>query len=351
MNKDYYQVLGVERGASADDIKKAYRKAAVAYHPDKNPGNREAEELFKEASEAYQVLSDSEKRRVYDRYGHEGLRGTGYRGFTDSEEVFSSFSSVFGDIFEDLFGMRGGSRSGPRAGRDLRMEFAIEFDEAVNGAEKQIEVPRHEQCKDCSGTGAEEGKLQPCVQCGGRGNLHFQQGFFSLSQSCPRCNGSGRQALRKCKSCGGQGVVQALDKVTVRFPPGIDAGDILRVAGKGEPGTLGGPPGNLFISVAVKRHPELQREGFDLVGQVTVSFIDAALGTRVSVDTPRGEEHIVVKEGIQPGDVIRVKGKGVPRLQERGAGDLLVRVNVEIPRKLSREQKRIMEELRDHFPE
>jgi molecular chaperone DnaJ len=348
MKRDYYEVLEVAKDAAPEDIKRAYRRQAVKFHPDKNPGDREAEESFKEASEAYQVLSDEEKRRTYDRFGHEGLRGSGYQGFNDMGDIFSSFGDVFGDIFQDFFGGRS-NPGGPRRGADLRMEHTVTLKEAIDGFEGEVEIPRHDRCPDCEGTGAEGGRLQTCIQCQGRGQVIYQQGFLRLAQACNRCGGTGRQAVRRCPRCSGQGAIRVLDKVKLKIPPGIDEGDTLRVAAKGEPGANGGPNGNLYITMRLKPQDDYQRNGFDLLTEVPVSFLDALLGTKVSLDTPRGEEHVTIKEGIQPGEVIRIKGKGVPRLNERGAGDLLVKVRVDIPRKLNRSQRKAVEGLRETF--
>ncbi len=344
MRRDYYEVLGVAKTADDKDIKKAYRRLAMEFHPDRNK-SPEAEEKFKEASEAYEVLSDPNKRRVYDRAGFEGLRGQGFQGFSGVgvEDIFSSF----GDIFGDLFGFAGRARRGPSAhrGADLRFELGIEFNEAIFGCQKEVTLEQLVACGECEGSGAEPGSsITRCVTCQGRGQVVHGQGLFLISTPCPDCQGQGQRADSPCKACEGEGRTRARRTVTVSIPAGFDDGMSLRYSGEGEPGTRGGPPGDLYIAVRVRPHPTLKRDGDDLVTEAVISMVQAALGDRIVVAGVEGDENIDVPKGTQPGDVITLRKKGVPRLRGGGRGDLHVVLKVEIPRSLTQRQKELLEE-------
>jgi molecular chaperone DnaJ len=342
---DYYRILGVARDAAPDDIKKAYRKLALKYHPDRNPGDKEAEEKFKEAAEAYEVLHDPEKRRLYDLYGHEGVSSTGFTGFTDFSDIFRSFS----DIFEDLFGFGsfGASREGrPLTGADLRYDLTLDFLEATLGTEVTIEVPRVVNCRTCSGSGAKPGTRKvPCPQCGGRGVVSRSHGIFQITTTCSRCGGLKEFIAEPCPTCRGEGLVREKKKLKVRIPPGMDSGTHLIMAGEGNEGRFGGPPGDLYIILQVRPHEFFRREGYDLRVEVPVSFVQAALGTRLSIPTLSGSQELTIPPGTQPGEVIRLKNEGVPYPKGSRRGDLLVTVRVTIPRQLSRRQEELLTEL------
>ncbi|MBI1978120.1 MAG: molecular chaperone DnaJ [Candidatus Omnitrophica bacterium] len=344
--RDYYEVLGVGKGASPDEIKKAYRKLALKYHPDRNKGNKEAEEHFKEAAEAYAVLSDSEKRTQYDQFGH-SLGGSGFQGFEGFEGAFQGFGDIFGDLFQDFFGTssrRGSSKSGLR-GADLEYSVEISLEEAARGKEVTIEFPRHERCDECQGSGAEPGSHPTtCSQCGGHGEVRFSQGFFTLRRTCPRCHGEGKQITKPCKTCRGTGRTTKARKLNVKIPAGIDDSSQLKVTGEGEAGERGGPRGNLYVYVTVKQHPLFERAGNDILLEAKIGIHQAALGTQIEVPTLDGKVRLKIPGGTQPGKVFRLKGKGMPDLRGYGMGDELVRINVEIPEKLSPEEKRLLEE-------
>lgn len=355
--RDYYEVLGVERGASAEDIKKAYRKMAVKYHPDKNPGDKEAEEKFKEVGEAYEALSDAQKRAAYDQYGHAafdpraragaGARGGAGGGFHDPFDIFrEAFGGGGGSIFEEIFG--GGGRSdptGPRRGSDLRYDLEITFEEAVLGAEKEISVTKLESCENCHGSGAEEGsKMRQCQTCGGRGQVVASRGIFSIAQTCPRCEGAGRVVEKPCRKCEGAGRRERSSKIKLRIPAGVDTGVRLRRAGEGEGGIRGGSSGDLHVVLHVKPHDVFQRDGDDLICEVPISFVQAALGAELEVPTMTGKASIRIPHGTQSNTMFRLKGRGVKNLQGYGTGDLLVRVSVEVPTNLNSAQKAKLEE-------
>jgi molecular chaperone DnaJ len=344
-DRDYYEILGVSHDASSDDLKKAYRRLALKYHPDRNPGDKDAEEQFKEAAEAYAVLSDPGKRQRYDRFGREGLGGqTGFSGF--DQEIFGDFGDILGNLFG--FGsIFGSSRRGPRAGADLRYDLDITFDQAAAGLEAPIVIPRLDRCATCRGTGA-KGKdgVKACSTCGGRGQVAFQQGFFTIARTCNSCGGSGKRIVTPCVACGGQGRVRAESSVTIRVPAGVDDGMRLRIAGEGEASADGGPPGDLYVVLHVAPHPVFRREGAHLYLDVPVSFAQAALGTVVRVPMIGGaEEELEVQPGTQSGTVLRLRGKGLPALDRNGRGDLHVTVRVETPRSLSSEQREIFNKL------
>jgi molecular chaperone DnaJ len=345
--RDYYQVLGIERTADADSIKKAYRKLALKNHPDRNPGDKEAEERFKEAAEAYEVLSDSEKRQLYDAYGHEGLRNTGFQGFSGVNDVFSAFS----DIFEDFFGFGGfgGQRQpsgGPQPGRDLRYDLELSLEEAATGKEAELNVGREVTCEECRGTGQKDGEQPPvCQTCGGQGQVVRSQGFFRLATTCPNCQGKGRAVTDPCLICSGRGRVFDEKELTVKVPPGIAHGQRLRMRGEGEGGHMGGPPGDLYVVVHIPAHEEFEREGDVIYRRQDVSMAQAALGRIVMVDSLiDGKVELPLPQGVQTGDLVTVKGMGMPRLRDGKRGDMKVQVMVKVPRKLSARQKELLEE-------
>ena len=346
--RDYYEILGVSRSATLQEIKKSYRQLAVQYHPDRNPGDTDAEERFKEAAEAYQVLSDPDQRQRYDQYGHAGVSGAS-RGF--DPDAFADFSDIFGSLFADFFG--GAKRWSPaaRRGADLRYDMEIEFDEAVRGLETAIKVPRMETCPSCEGRGAASPQdIETCATCRGAGQVRFTQGFFSVSRTCPACHGRGRRITRRCAKCAGQGLVRRERKLNVRLPAGVDDGTRVRLAGEGEAGPGGGPPGDLYVVLHVKDHPFFRRDGLDLVCEIPVTFSQAALGSHLTIPTLDGEEKIDVPAGVQSGAVFRVRGRGVPRVNGRGRGDLLVRVRVETPRRLSRKARELFKQIAEEEP-
>ncbi|MFQ5669833.1 MAG: molecular chaperone DnaJ [Acidobacteriota bacterium] len=340
--RDYYEILGVSRSASLPEIKKAYRVLAVKYHPDRNPGQREAEERFKEAAEAYQVLSDPEKRQRYDAYGHAGVGGAG--GF--NPETFSDFSDILGNIFSDFFGGARHRGPAPQRGADLRYDMEIDFFEMVQGLETTIQVPRTEECGKCSGTGAaSQGDIRSCGTCRGAGQVRYTQGFFSVTRTCPTCHGQGRRITRPCPVCQGQGTVRVNKKLQLKVPAGVDTGSRLRLLGEGEGGRRGGPPGDLFVVLHVKEHPDFRREGFDLHCRIPITFSQAALGKTVKVPTVSGEATLRIPAGVQSGASFRLRGKGVPHLNGSGRGDQIVTVHVETPRHLSRKSRELFRQL------
>jgi molecular chaperone DnaJ len=352
--RDYYEVLSLERSASLDDIKKAYRKLALKYHPDKNPGDPSAEEKFKEAAEAYGVLSDDEKRARYDRYGHSGLGGMG--GFDPSQ--FSDFGDILGDLFGfgDLFGAGRKRTSRPARGNDLRYDLQIEFEEAVFGKEVSLDVPRVVVCTTCSGSGAKPGtSAVTCSGCGGRGQVRYSQGFFAVARTCPQCGGTGQVIKTPCASCSGAGRVRETKKIAVKIPAGVDDGSRLRITGEGEAGWNGGPAGDLYVFISVREHPHFTRRDYDIHSEHGVSFTQAALGAEVKIDTIDGKETLKIPAGTQPNQVFRLRGKGVQFLDGSGRGDHYVHVGVKIPSSLSDEQRRLLEQLAamegEHPPE
>jgi len=346
--RDYYEVLGVPRNASEQEIKSAYRRLALRHHPDRNPGDKQAEERFKEAAEAYGVLGDAEKRRRYDVYGHAGVAGAAGAGFDPT--IFADFSDILGDFFG--FGDVFGRRRGPRRGGDLRYNLEISFEEAAFGTETQLRIPRAETCATCAGSGAAPGtKPVTCPTCRGSGQVTFQQGFFSVARTCSHCRGAGRIVAERCKTCDGEGQVPVERTLQIKIPSGVDTGSQLRISGEGEPGPQGGPPGDLYVLVRVADHAFFRRDGTNLFCEVPVSVTQAALGATLDLPTlDGGKTRLPVPEGTQSGTVLRVKGQGVPQLGGRGRGDLHVLVRVVVPRHLTSEQRRLLEQLAKTLP-
>ena len=350
--KDYYQVLGVPRDAAPEQIKKAYRQLALKHHPDRNPGSKEAEERFKEAAEAYSVLADAEKRSVYDRFGHDGLRGEGYQGFSGFDSsVFEDFEDILGNLFGfsfgDLFGGRERGRGSRRSrGRDLALEVEIGLEEAAAGVEREIKLSRAETCSACKGSRRKPGTTAAsCPTCGGRGQVRYQQGFFTMARTCPQCQGGGEINASPCESCQGKGHVKEKRALKVRIPAGVDEGSRLRLVGEGEAGDQGMPAGDLYVVTRVRKHPFFEREGNDLACEITLSFTQAALGARIEIPTLEGNEVLKVAAGTQPGEIIRLKGKGVQDVAGRRKGDLFVKVLIKTPESLSKEQKALLGKL------
>jgi molecular chaperone DnaJ len=345
--RDYYDILGVGREASTAEIKAAYRRLAVKFHPDKNPDNPEAEEQFKLASEAYAVLSDTDKRSRYDRFGHKGLGGEAFTGFDPSH--FGDFADILGDLFGfgDLFGSRrqhGGNRA--RRGHDLQYTLKLTLEEAATGVERSIRVPRLDTCERCSGSGAEPGTTpEACSTCQGAGQVAFRRGFLSVAQTCPSCGGAGRVNRNPCTDCEGKGRVERQAALKVTVPAGVDTGMRLRLAGEGEGGALGGPSGDLFVVMAVEEHDLFQRDGVDLHLELPISVYQALLGAAVRISSILGEAlDVDIEAGAQPGEVIRLPGRGMPRVDGRRRGDLFVHLRVVVPKKISSEQRRLIEE-------
>jgi molecular chaperone DnaJ len=336
--RDYYEILGVGRDATEADLKKAYRRLAMKHHPDRNPGNPEAEARFKEAKEAYEVLSDKEKRAAYDRFGHAGVQGgAGMGGFGGAD----AFSDIFGDVFGDIFGAgRRGGRNQVYRGADLRYELELTLEQAVAGDTVTIEIPAQVECTRCAGKGAEPGSRPiSCKTCGGAGQVRVAQGFFSIQQTCPNCGGAGITIDKPCRECHGRGRVRKNKTLSVKVPPGVDNGDRIRLAREGEPGRNGGPPGDLYVDIAVQPHPIFTREGQNLSCEVPISFATAALGGTVEVPTLDGNVVLKIPPETQSGSLFRLRGKGVRSVRESGVGDLFCRVTVETPVNLTAEQK------------
>jgi molecular chaperone DnaJ len=342
--RDYYEILGIAKGASLDEIKKAYRKLAVKYHPDKNPGNPDAEEKFKEAAEAYGVLSDEEKRARYDRYGHQGMGGVG--GFDPNQ--FADFGDILGDLFGfgDFFGGARRRTNRPARGNDLRYDLTLEFEEAVFGKEVTLDIPRVVTCTTCSGSGAKPGS-QPatCTGCGGRGQIRYSQGFFAVARTCPQCGGAGKVIKDPCATCSGAGRIREEKKISVKVPAGVDDGSRLRVAGEGEAGWNGGPAGDLYVFISVNDHEKFSRRDYDLHSEQTITFTQAALGAEIKTDTIDGSETLKVPPGTQPNQVFRLRGKGVQFLDGNGRGDHYVHVTVKIPSTLTDEARDLLVKL------
>jgi molecular chaperone DnaJ len=354
--RDYYEVLGVARGASADDVKKAYRKLALKFHPDRNPGDKKAEESFKEVAEAYEVLSDEKKRARYDQFGHAGVGGATFQGQPGAaggyHDPFDIFEQVFGgrggSIFDELFGA-GGGRGGARRGSHLRVDVTIPFEEMAKGTRKTITLRRHEPCVTCGGSGAKPGtSRRPCATCGGAGQVRqVAFGFMQVQQTCPSCRGEGSRVETPCATCRGTGHELKKADLDVSIPAGIEDGTQMRLQGQGEGGAFGGPPGDLFIVVRVKPHDVFRREESDLHVTVPLSFADVALGADVDVPTLEGRMKMPLKAGTQPGEHVRLRGKGLPNVHDGRRGDLVVTVEVEVPKKLNARQRELLTEFRD----
>jgi molecular chaperone DnaJ len=353
--RDYYEVLGISRDATDVQIKSAYRKLALKYHPDRNPGDAKAEEAFKEAAQAYAVLADPQKRSMYDRFGHAGVSGAGAGAgfdptiFADFGDIFSGLGDMFG--FGDIFGGGRRRRSGPQRGSDLRYDLEITFDESATGTETTILVPREETCDTCKGSGAAEGtSAETCTQCRGSGQLRQQHGFLTVARPCPNCRGTGRFIAKPCAACRGAGRVQRERKLTVKIPAGIATGQQLRLYGEGEHGTAGGPTGDLYVVVHVQEHTFFHREGDDLYCELPIHYPTLALGGIVNVPTLNGREELNIPSGTQPGARFRIRGKGMPNVAGRGHGDLHVIARAAVPKKLSKEQKQLLEQLKKTLP-
>ena len=343
MKRCYYEILEIDRQAGDSEVKTAYRRKALEFHPDRNPSH-EAEERFKEASEAYEVLSDPQKRALYDRFGHAGLQRQGFHGFDDVGDVFSHFS----DIFEDFFGQRSGRhRHGPQPGRDIRYDLSLEFSAAFSGIEEKIDVPRQEECELCGGQGYPKGQ-EPmvCRHCGGKGELYQSRGFFTISAACTACQGHGKVVKEHCKDCRGQGSISKIKRLNVKVPPGVDNGTQLCLRSEGEAGKRGGPRGDLYVVLHVQEDERFQRQGSDLHHERKISMISAALGEEMEVPCPEGSEKLRIPPGAQTGDVLKLPGKGMPSLRDKRRGDLHVHLFVETPKDLSPEQAELLQAFR-----
>jgi molecular chaperone DnaJ len=329
--RDYYEVLGVDRNADAASLKSAYRKLAMKYHPDRNPGDKVAEDAFKEASEAYEVLTDDQKRRLYDQYGHQGLNAHGFGGFQDTSDIFSHF----GSIFEDFFGFSGGG--GRRRGADLRYDLELTLEEAVFGTSRQIRFQKHIACVSCDGIGG-TGK-EHCTVCRGRGKIHQSQGFFTVATTCPTCRGQGFKLSKLCKPCDGQGVTEKEKTLDVKVPAGVESGMKLRLSGEGEQARSGGSAGDLYVFLDVKEHERFYREDLDLICEQSISFAQACMGAQMHVETLDGEREIKIPAGSHHGQRIRLSGLGVPKIHSQRRGDLYVELHIHVPQKLTKKQK------------
>ncbi len=341
--KDYYTLLGVSKDATEEEIKKSYRKIAMQYHPDRNPGDKESEEKFKIASEAYEVLRDPQKREIYDHYGIEGLKGTGFTGFRGFEDIFSAF----GDVFEDFFGFGNTHqrRGKSRPGADLRYDLKISFSEAAFGKEIEIDLPKSVSCEICNGTGAKPGtNPMTCPNCKGTGQVTRSQGFFTISTTCSQCRGEGKLISHPCKECRGLGKVRRNKKIQIKIPAGVDTGSKLRIRGEGEDGDRGGPPGDLFIFLYVDPHDFFSRDGDDITCQVAISFTQAALGSEIEVPTLNGKKKVIIPKGAENGEIVRVKGEGFPRIRSYGRGDQIIQIIVRTPKDLTKRQEEILKE-------
>lgn len=348
--KNYYETLGLSRNATSEEIKKAYRQMALKYHPDRNPGNKEAEEKFKEAAEAYSILIDPEKRSIYDRFGHDGLRGEGFTGFSGFDSsIFEDFEDILGNIFNfgfgDIFGTRQRARTHyPQRGRDLALEYEITLEEAAFGTEKEINLNRIELCNVCQGSRLQPGTQKSvCRHCQGRGQVRYQQGFFIVSRTCSYCRGTGEVVTTPCKSCHGTGKVKKKRTLKIKIPVGVDNGTKLKIEGEGESGESGTPKGDLFVIIRVKEHDYFKREENDLYSEISIPFSQAALGTAVKIRTLEEDEILELPAGTQPSEVFRIKGKGIKDLHRNRRGDLYVKVNVMTPENLSQEQSELLE--------
>lgn len=346
--RDYYEILGIDKSCSAAELKKAYRRVAMKHHPDRNPDNKESEDKFKEASEAYEILSDTQKRAAYDQYGHAGVDSSAGGGFGGGAGA-GGFSDIFGDVFGDIFGGAGGGggRHGPARGSDLRYTLDLNLEDAVKGTTVKIKVPTLVSCKPCKGSGAKAGSSPvTCTTCGGHGQVRMQQGFFSVQQTCPTCRGKGKTITDPCRECRGQGRVEETKTLSVKVPPGVDTGDRIRLGGEGEAGGDGGPSGDLYVQVSVLEHEFFQRDGKNLYCEVPISIFEACLGGEIEVPTLDGRVKLKIPEETQTGKLFRLRGKGVAPVRGGATGDLLCRVVVETPVNLSKSQKETLGDLR-----
>ena len=346
---DYYEVLGVTRQASDQELKSAYRKLALKHHPDRNPGDHAAEERFKEASEAYQVLSDADKRAAYDRYGHAGVSGAG-QGFGGPFAGGVDIGDIFGDLFGEMFSMGGNAHRATRQqrGDDLRFDLALDFEAAIFGVETEVKVRRQDVCGTCHGRGSASGRGPSlCGQCQGRGQVRYQQGFFAVARICPACSGTGQIVADPCPACRGEARAPKELKLNVKVPPGVEDGTRIRYAGEGDVGRSGGPKGDLYVVLSIRRHEFFEREGHHLRCVIPISFPQAALGAEIEIDAIDGPVSVKIPEGTQSGRELRIRGRGVPILNGKGNGDLIVKVIVEVPRKLTRSQRELVGQLAD----
>jgi molecular chaperone DnaJ len=358
IKKDYYEVLGITRDASAELIKKSYRHLALKYHPDRNPGDKESEDKFKEAAEAYSVLIDPEKRSIYDRFGHDGLRGEGFGGFSGfNSSIFADFEDILGSFFnfgfDNLFGTSRQRRTHhPSRGRDLVLELDLSLEDAVFGTEKEINLNRTELCPECKGSRMKPGtEKSMCKHCHGRGQVRYQQGFFTISRTCSHCQGSGQVIPFPCSDCRGTGKTKKKKTLTIKIPSGVDNGTKLRLEGEGEAGDLGAGRGDLFVIIHVKKHKFFEREGNNLICEIAIPFTKAALGSTIEIPTFQGTENLRIPEGIQPGQVIRLKGKGIKDLYSQRRGDIFVKVLVNTPQNLNKEQKKYLRQFAESMGE
>lgn len=341
--RDYYEILGIQKNSRETEIKKAYRKMALKYHPDRNPNNKAAEDKFKEAAEAYEVLKDSEKRQLYDQFGHAGLDNSGFQGSPGFDDIFSNF----GDVFGEIFGMGGGrhSRNGPARGADLRYDLEIAFEEAAFGVEKELALQRDEVCSTCNGNRAKPGtSATTCVMCAGTGQVTKTQGFFSIATTCSRCRGEGSIIQTPCPTCRGMGKEPKTKTISIKIPPGVETGSRLRVRHAGETGERGGPSGDLYVFVSVQDHPIFTREGDNIRSKVSIYFVQAALGAKIKVETLEGDRSLVIPAGTQPGKVFKIRGAGMHSLQGYGRGDFLIEIQVKIPTDLTHKQDDLLRE-------
>ncbi len=341
--RDYYEILGVEKSVTEAELKKAYRRIAMKHHPDRNPDNKESEDKFKEANEAYEVLSDAQKRAAYDQYGHAGVNQQG-GGFSGAE----GFSDAFGDIFGDIFGGGRGRRRGPQPGSDLQYNLTLDLEQAVKGAEVKIEIPTTVSCKPCDGSGAKPGsKISTCATCNGMGQVRMQQGFFAVQQACPHCGGRGKKIEEPCTSCRGKGVVRDNKTLNVKVPEGVDNGDRIRLSGEGEASRDGGQNGDLYVQITIRPHALFERDGRDLYCDVPITIVDAALGGEIEVPTLDGRVKLKIPAETQTGKMFRLRGKGVKPVRGGHVGDMLCRVMVETPVNLTKRQKDLLRELQE----
>jgi len=346
--RDYYEILGISRNASEEEIKKAYRKLAFQYHPDRNPNDSEAEQKFKETSEAYQVLGDPQKRSAYDNFGHEGVNSNGFQGFQSGQDIFDTFSDIFGDFF-GFSSSRGRRGPRPQQGADLRYNLSISFEEAVKGTEIDLQIPKEEECGSCQGSGVAPGhQPETCKHCGGSGQVFQSQGFFRISTTCPICRGTGQVIKDPCKDCNGKGRVQRTKEVHVTIPAGVDNGNRLRLRGEGEAGRHGGPDGDLYVVINVEEHSLFHRQGQDIIVPTDISFVQAALGDRIDIPTLDDPVPMDIPKGTQSGQTFKLKGLGIPYIESNRKGNLVVQVKVRTPTNLTKQQEDLLREF-DHL--